>query len=258
MKVLKHKNLMNLLYATLIALPLFSILGRVLYTQWNQNAKDSYSDNFIQKATLVDNTSLDMIGANYQVNYWNGTGISGAEYSNFIKYSSISINWYDYGASTSNTYNGFRFAYNAIQLTSGNNNNVTATLNNIWGNTLNSFTYIYDSGTLIYTNTTYSGYSKVYLLTTMEDKLDNAFDYSLKQFVTDNDYGNFDLTSWFSNMFLSNNAQNNLYIHFINWYLNYVLLVSLIWVLFLLIIWFVNFARRLLESSFDKADRLGG
>ena len=43
MKLLKHKNFMGLVYSVLVALPLFAVLGRVLYTQWNQNANLSYS-----------------------------------------------------------------------------------------------------------------------------------------------------------------------------------------------------------------------
>ena len=58
MKFFKKKNLLNVLYAILIGLPLFAILGRVLYTQWNSNAKDSYYGENINEEIVNTITEL--------------------------------------------------------------------------------------------------------------------------------------------------------------------------------------------------------
>lgn len=81
--------------------------------------------------------------------------------------------------------------------------------------------------------------------------LDNVFEYSMGTFIQNNQFGKLNLFSWFFDLFLDSSTMNNMYIQFINWYLNFVLLVSLTYVLFLVLMWFVNFARRILTKSFD-------
>ena len=46
---------MRCIYAVLIALPMFSILGRVIYTQFNKNAKDSYSGSYTYQTYEITN-----------------------------------------------------------------------------------------------------------------------------------------------------------------------------------------------------------
>ena len=81
--------------------------------------------------------------------------------------------------------------------------------------------------------------------------LDNVFEYSVNQFIDENNFGNFDFFQWFSTFFLQDNAVNNLYVHFINWYMNYMLYVSLGYLIFSILMWFVNFFRSLVEKSTD-------
>lgn len=82
-------------------------------------------------------------------------------------------------------------------------------------------------------------------------QLDNAFEYSLKK-ITNNNLGNVKWFNFIGNLFLDDNSQNNLYINFINWYMNYALLVSVVYVLFMVLMWFIQWIRRLLERGLDK------
>ena len=81
--------------------------------------------------------------------------------------------------------------------------------------------------------------------------LDNVFEYSVSQFVKDNDFGNVDLFSYFGNIFLNENQMNNLYVGFANWYLNYAMLITLMHFLFAILMWFINYSRRILDRSMN-------
>ena len=53
-------------------------------------------------------------------------------------------------------------------------------------------------------------------------------------------------------MFLqSGNQVNDRLVNFANWYLNYTMLVSCIYLLWLVLMWFINFARKLLDRGMN-------
>ena len=79
--------------------------------------------------------------------------------------------------------------------------------------------------------------------------LDDVFEYSISRFISENSFGRLDFFQWFSNLFID--SSNNLYIHYINWYMNYTLYVSLAFLIFMVLMWFINFARKLLERGMD-------
>lgn len=79
--------------------------------------------------------------------------------------------------------------------------------------------------------------------------LDDVFEYSISHFISENSFGRLDFFQWFSNLFID--SSNNLYIHYINWYMNYALYVSLAFLIFMVLMWFINFARKLLERGMD-------
>ena len=56
----KHHSIMGCIYACLIAIPMVSILSRVIYVQFNKNAKDSYYGETINERidVKVDYTNL--------------------------------------------------------------------------------------------------------------------------------------------------------------------------------------------------------
>lgn len=79
--------------------------------------------------------------------------------------------------------------------------------------------------------------------------LDTAFEYVISQFITENSFGNIDFFSWFSGYFLDSTSHNNLYIHFINWYLNYVLYVSISLVIFHVLYFFIDVIHNVMNKS---------
>lgn len=79
--------------------------------------------------------------------------------------------------------------------------------------------------------------------------LDNAFEYSINQFINDNNIGKLNFFEWFTDLFFDNNAKASTYINFANWYMNYALLVSLGYILFMFLMWFINFIRKLLDKG---------
>lgn len=82
--------------------------------------------------------------------------------------------------------------------------------------------------------------------------LSNVFEDSISEIVSSGNVGEMNFFQWFTDMFIdSTNPTNLLYCNFINWYLNYALLISLVFILFLVLMWFVNFVRKLLNRGMD-------
>lgn len=247
MKQIKHKSFMSYLYCALMCLPFISILSRILYVQWNKNAYQSYSDNTAQ--TDFINTTTDF---NYNIEYYliNARVTTQTDIGN---------------AGSNRLYlTSFEIIDNSTNL---NLNNVSSIGFYRSGNYL--LNYFYDNtNTLIGSSDSYykakvtvanflSGFNDVItnnnILYTINgaNTLDNVFDYSLNKFVEDNNFGQFDITGFISNMFLPSNAVNNLYIHFINWYMNYAIFTSVVYLMFAVLMWFVNFSRRLLDRGMN-------
>lgn len=174
-----------LLFTILMLAPVGMVATRCLYVIVNKNANKSYSDNWIQSTTQLNNSSQNMVGATYNVYYQYYDNTSN-QYSNYVKYSDISIDWTTFGASDEYNYNGFRFAYDQIQLTTGDDNTNVQTIANVWGNTLKEFTFIYESGSLVYGNNAGTGHSNVYIINYKQDKLDNVFEYSISKLEQSN------------------------------------------------------------------------
>lgn len=253
MKFFKNKNLLNVLYAVLISLPLFSILGRVLYTQWNQNSKDSYYGEEINNKTTTLIDSFDGLKLNETYHFISSNAETVNSYAKRIYISNVKNIQGNYPTdfdtllmqadSFMTTYysNGYLALYEG-DTNIGNLDMNTRTLTfdfELDGVTYPSgYTYLELFDSFIY-RVEYNKYSY----------LDNAFDYSISRFVSENDFGKLNFFTWFSDLFLSNNSVNNLYIHFVNWYLNYTLYVSLGYILWLVLMWFVSFIRRLLEKT---------
>lgn len=272
MKFFKKKNLLNVLYAVLIALPLFSILGRVLYTQWNQNAKDSYSGNntftYYEKyegaapSNAINNESDIVLGNYYFIDGIYVSQLSNDAYLSLEYTNDSSFELYD-TPSVSTPHSDY--LKDIVKITINLEKDYYSIFYWVDENNYISFqgSAGYVEGTFIFKGyddindfcvngnitistlqiTTYTEVSQT------SSSLDNAFDYSISQFVNENDFGKLNFFTWFSDLFLSNNSVNNLYIHFVNWYLNYTLYVSLGYILWLVLMWFVSFIRRLLEKT---------
>lgn len=242
------KSITNLIYGLIILLPMFSILGRVIYTQSNLNAKDSYYGETINKV-IVDSVSYTQLKVGEVYNYQTSANIPYQLQSEF----SFNVTNFSRAFPTMSATNQLKV--NRVVIKSQNNatyvffyqNNTYVSDTNL-GTSLVDFTFTFKdsiSGTLddyysYFTHTSYVDYSY----------LDNAFEYSLHTFTKENNLGNVDMFGWFTDMFLSsNNVKNNLYVGFVNWYLNYAMLVSSGYLLFLVLIWFINYVRKIMDKS---------
>ena len=265
---------MGLLYAVLLAIPLVSIISRVIYVQSNKNAYQSYAgttqqiesvDTYYQFNTNELNTYEDLIQGNiyyftYDDELWTIRNNYVFLFFNYIysldgiylneellsyelnegNYCLYTENENDYIADSSLSYylqtnltNGLYFVFDYAPSTS------YTILNNL-----------IEEGFL--TQSDYLGWEDFTINYTEVSYLDNVFEYSVDSIIQENNFGKIDFLSWFSNMFLdNNNAVNNRYVHFANWYMNYIMFVSCAYLLFLVLMWFINFARRLLDRGMN-------
>lgn len=239
MKIFKHRNIMGLIYGVILAIPMFSILVRSAYVVVNKNAKDSYSGKNVEAEEIIETSYDDLvIGKTYQafmtettntftqlvINASNVKNVSNnVLYPDIIQLTFTKTN-VNYIVGSDGT-NYFYFNSNTIQFTYG-------------GTILDGTAYEYTTfNEIVFNDNAY---------------LDNAFDYSLSEYVSENSFGNLNFFEWWSNLFLDlNNPKSALYIHFVNWYMNYVLFVSSSYILFMVLMWFINYSRRLMERGLN-------
>lgn len=247
MRITKQRTLTGLILAVLMALPLCSILSRVIYVQSNKNAYQSYSE--VVETTTTQLSDGDSFNDGMMYTFaWNGqmTGATNNKIdvldgkTNIVDLFFAGETWkVDYFNPTYETTRTRLIVYD----TNGNQHNAF-----MWQEVSNTF-YAYTKATssTLKSNSLFNVYSNTYITS----KLDNVFEYSVSQFVEDNNFGKVDLTSWFMDMFLTDNVHNNLYVHFVNWYLNYVMLITLMHFLFAVLMWFINYCRRLLDRGMN-------
>lgn len=274
MRIFKHKNMMGLIYSILIAIPFLSVLSRSAYAVFNKNAYQSYSGDYGEKVykrvvspynTNEVNSLNDLhvgsyylltinkvIGELHEIRYSTSNNIDIINFDDIRCFDNDITGVFIYDTTT---YQGY--GYPIIKT-----NNTTYYFQS--SDTRESFNFI------VYINSAFSGgttsnyslFSKVtneyeeylpYEYVELESQtLDNAFEYSLSSFVDENHWGKLNFFEWFTSLFLDVNSNNNgLYIHFINWYMNYTLFVSCAYILFMVLMWFINFARRLLDRGIN-------
>lgn len=256
-KIFGVKNITHLLYGIIVLLPMMAILGRVCYTVANKNAKDSYSaDNQIVEQLPISTPSVLISGVNYNVQLHNS---SNRQNSYIIKYTYCSMiddllekypSYTDLlfcteflfrdGATEEGNFISFRMSGQYVT-------HSTFTYEQL---PTYSFIFTCDGVTPSSLQNTFNANTIYQNVLVDNSTLDNAFEYSLKTFIDDNNLGEVDMFSWFTDLFLDNsNVHNQIYIGFVNWYLNYTMLVSCGYLFFLVLIWFINFIRRILDKS---------
>lgn len=252
MKTLKGKTLMSILYAVILSFPMISILSRVIYVQSNKNAYQSYygetinekietqiqydelqnNETYLFSNPIATNNDVNDVGYMYVDNVKNMNG-----FLNNIDLSQVAkIRFYK----TAN-YNTLQFydINETTQIGSFGINNIQA-----------QFTFVFKGYSENYNGYQYANY--FYKVSYNKySYLDNVFDYSVSKLVDEQNFGQLNFFQWFGNLFLNDTQSNMLYVRFVNWYLNYALLVSLMQILFLCLMWFVNFSRRLLERGMN-------
>ena len=247
MKILKHKNIMGIIYGILLLMPFLSILARSAYVVVNKNAYQSYSE--VVETTTTQLTDGDSFNDGMLYTFaWNGqmTGATNNKIdvldgkTNIVDLFFTGETWkVDYFNPSYETTRTRLIVYD----TNGSQHNAF-----MWQDVSNTF-YAYTKSTsaTLQSNSLFSVYSNTYTTS----KLDNVFEYSVSQFIEDNNFGKVNLFNWFTDLFLDDNAHNNMYVHYINWYLNYSMLVSCMHLLFLVLMWFVNYSKRLLDRGMN-------
>lgn len=245
---MKISKLFHWLYAILMLLPVFFIGVRCAYVVFNKNAKDSYSDKYIESAQVITATNQLVTNTEYtlKVNFTT-TGNNIASYRYY--YSNINVDWVDFGAQDRDYY-----SFKIFRL--GNNNNYYVwvyydstnhqqlTISNA---NMPILTFVY---TQIDTSNSEAGIggtlsTYIYKVST----LDNAFIYSVNQL---NDVP---LFSWAKDSFL---VEPFSYITGlfgvestspINTMLSYWLSVSIIWLVFDLVMYVPLLVHRWLDKG---------
>ena len=232
MKVPKTKSLMSLIYIALLSIPLVSILSRVIYVQSNKNAYQSYSDTTEVKTYLNYDS---VVGNTYIMNWVDDNNGMTNNTTQIIPYQSITI-----PAPTG----AVKFRYGnskTLQFYDVNDTNLGSETN------ITTFSYVANSNASLATQPWFNRQ----LVLTQKVSLDNVFEYSVSRLVDENNFGKLNFFTWFANMLLDDAQMNMTYVRFANWYLCYAMLISLMQILFLCLMWFVNFSRRLLERGMN-------
>lgn len=254
MKIFKHKNIMGMIYGVVLAIPLLSVLVRSAYVVVNKNSYQNYSGELETQQTYINDVNDLVVDDEYYFKSGRLTseGMLGG-YEQYIEY--------EYVETITNNTSLDLSQYNAIGFYSSGTE-VYYYLN-VVGETFDTnsyftflddveFKFIYKGNDLIQSNNILNHSDNIFSVTLLQNGyLDNAFDYSLSKYVDENSFGKLNFFEWFFNIFMDSNQQNNLYIRYVNWYMNYILLVSCSYILFLVLMWFVNYSRRILERGLD-------
>lgn len=106
----------------------------------------------------------------------------------------------------------------------------------------------------------YIGFNMLFVLFTENNVFVNGLDYQgIHTFVSSAmnefslDLTNINFFTWFANLFISyeSGSFTELTILFVNWYFNYIFLVSCGYLLFSILMWFINFSRKLLDRGMN-------
>ena len=239
-KLFGKKNILSLIFGLLMMLPFFSIIARCIYVQSNSNAFVSYYGETINQSEMVNITTNELqVSHTYylitptNISYERKEGNTEISVSNVIldnvNKNISSLRFYVVNNTTNLTIQGI--GTDSFIIYNTQMHELSFTFNGI-----NNELYVSDINTILYEQI-FNNYSF----------LDNVFDYSLASFVEENNFG-IDFFQWFDNTFLTQSGHNMVYINFANWYLNYAMIVSTAYILFLAMIWFVYFARNLFEK----------
>lgn len=282
MKIFKHKNFMGLIYSLLVALPFLSILVSSAYVVLNKNAYISYDGNQLvyERVSLYDTDGSTIYAGDmekYQLYYADSLIVNTEVIDNYLsmyiyKFSYMNFLDLDYSGVLDEVYrDDYEYdIYNYLSITFSNhdayvyytNENCYAAVDySLVGISFTNVYFVINGYDQVVLNEVFGDITvisptdfNVYEYRAISDyaPLNNAFDYAIDKTIKDNNYGNIDFLSWFSNMFLNmNNNINARYVRFANWYMNYVMFVSCAYLLFLVLMWFINFARRLLDRGMN-------
>lgn len=260
MKKRSGKNLIRFFYHLLVvlvmAMPMLSGLVRIIYVQANQNAKDSYYGDTINSSSVstfnVEQLQLNFV---YDLNYVQvpseSTSMTYHYYirCNYIKYDGVVVDdakflyfWYNYGSYAA-ILRDAAFTTNIISYTGTAMNLLSFEFISLVENgNGNNFLDNVD----IFNTIVYNDYSFI----------DNVFDYSIFKTMQDFTFhSDFRFTD-IANGMLMTFDNNNLYIQYINFYINWVLTTAVISFAPYVLLSFYHLAIGLLDKFMKKGEDL--
>lgn len=262
MKLFKRKNFQSLIYAIFISLPILSLLPNLLYFGFNEKASDYTDVNVVETyeyETNEVNTIEDLIAGNiYHFSITRESALASNieiginEIYNFetnLTYGYTNASGQSNRLRLTPTAFYLYFQLEDLSINNGVFNNSLPSNYSISVDFVYSTDYTTNSAAIEYITASYYLGDKSISVVESEMNPQNAFEYTISKFIKDNNFGNIDFFSFFSTLFLGNSTINAVYVGFVNWYLNYILYVSLAYLLFSVLLWFVNFARKLLEDT---------
>lgn len=253
-KIFGSKSITHLIYGLLMLMPFAAIGVKCAYAVVNKNAYQSYSGQNQTETNYIDNKSNLVIGEEYyfKAGNLNQSGLDGG-YEQYIRYELVEV----INNSTNIDFSQFDaigfYASDVVVYYYFNNVGTTFNLDTNFASNQNvEFKFKYLGNTLPNSNNILDKSNNVFEIKLMPNGyIDNVFYYAIDEVIEENNIGLLDFTSWFDGWILSDNAMNNRFIGFANWYMNFAFLVSACYVLFLCMLWFVNFARRLLDRGMN-------
>ena len=284
MKIIRGKSLFGLIYACLLAFPLISIVSRVIYVQSNKNAYQSYSGTVSSSYTTYEKDALyetnelssydDLVENNIyhctELNLNQDTGLDieliilqseswSYTYDNILlnEFYANEVNISDSGIYVHTYFDNNDYNMDLVYYMGDSGSDILCigidlTINNV------DFMYVTcDDAEIFYlsnspTASSFNQYEYIEETVIVESTtLDNVFEYSIDKTISDSNFGKINFLSWFSDLFLDNNEVNNRYTHYANWYMNYIMFVSCAYLLFLVLMWFINFARKVLDRGMN-------
>ena len=238
----KHNFIFDLFNWILLALPLIFVIGTLVYTQSNENAKESYYGDTINEyeTTFIQSNSDFILGKTYyylgdttvgQVDNALGSSIpmytfSDLEYGNNF-YDSVSVSYYV----NTNSHRAYIYLKDLIS-----NTMIVSSGDNI------NFSF---KGTLVSYNSTYDFSTQFYYLTYNEYSfLNNALPYAMDQF-NQIGFNKIDFVHFFTDLFIDASSINNVYVTFINSYMNYILFTELAVFIPSVFLWIIHLFKHL-------------
>lgn len=216
----------------LVCLPLLFVGITSAYVVFNKNAKDNYDfSNFVVSNDFIINDKYYLQGNSLVRN---------------VEYSFYDLNIVSNGSILDYVLNSIIDNINDISRIQIDNNgdthffvgaNYITTISN---GTYYLLDFIYLSHTGNIDNSLYVN----------SNNLSNVFEYSLSKF-NDMGFGKLDFTSWFTNIFMNGNT-SNVYVQFVNSYLNYFLMVEVVYFIPMIIYWFIHFGESIIEKLTSK------
>lgn len=259
MKNCKRRTIFSWIFALLLLVPMFSIAIRCLYVVFNKNAYQSYSNFNSETHEYVNVDSFDdlIVGNTYKF-ISNNDGFSTiTNVNSYMQVENVNIISASRTITEEQAQSITRFGlylYNNNTLLRFNDD--SGIQNIAFNSGFATFTFTYLGLINVNTSNTFESYfdSTVYSnnLTNYGNTLDNVFEYSIQQFVDKHGNGLINFFALLQDYFMQSTSANALYFTFANWCLNYVLLVSCVWLLFSVLMWFINYCNYMLNTSFRK------